>query len=213
MNEETNRIPKDTFEMGNYSQDPYIGAIPSYSEEEKINNIVGQIDPQRILDNLNHALKGEYYSKEEGAWVKVGDELINDAGRGWIISFFTSIMNNASTMGIITEKQFSSLMEGIINTVTREFRCNLEKFGFVPPGPGFKYGRYENKGTPDTSRMSTISEMIYQRAFIIYSRSLNGSESKRVFGSLRMSDNMGFGNAYQQPNTKKSWVSRVLGRG
>lgn len=205
---------KDNFTREDYGMNnPYVGSIPSYTEEEKVNNIVGQIDPQRILDNLNHALKGEYYSKEEGIWIKVGDELINNAGRGWIISFFTSIMNNASTMGIVSEKQFSSLMEGIINTVTREFRCNLERFGFVPPGLGFKDGRYENKGTPDTSRMSTISEMIYQRAFVIYSRSLNGSESKRIFSSLKMSDTMGYGGMpYGQPNQKKGWISRVLGR-
>lgn len=190
-------------------QQPYVGAIPSYGSEEDIKNIVGQIDPQRILDNLNHALKGEYFSKEEGQWVQVGDPLINDAGRGWIISFFTSIMNNASTMGIINEKQFSYLMEGIINAVTREFRCNLEKFGFVPLGEKFKQGIYENKGTPDTSRMSTISEMIYQRAFIIYSRSLSGSESKRIFGSLQMRDT--FGQGGQQPQQKKGWISRMFG--
>jgi hypothetical protein len=202
------KIPQD-YGGGDYNGSPSMGYVPSYSEEEKINNIVGQIDPQRILDNLNHALKGEYYSKEEGTWLKVGDELINDAGRGWIISFFTSIMNNASTMGIIDEKQFSYLMEGIINTVTREFRCNLEKFGFVSPGKGYEEGRYENKGSPNTSRMSTISEMIYQRAFIIYSRSLKGSESQRIFKSLSMSDNMGFNTQMQMP--KKNWISRIMG--
>ena len=196
-------------EYGNYSQDPYMGAIPMQNDEEEIRNIVGQIDPQRILDNLNHALKGEYYSKEDGEWKKVGDALINDAGRGWIISFFTSIMNNASTMGIIDEKQFSYLMEGVINTVTREFRCNLERFGFVPRDRKLPKGIYENKGTPDTSRMSTIAEMIYQRTLIIYSRSLKGSESKRVFGSLRMSDTMGYDRGMNQQ--KKGWVSRMFG--
>lgn len=188
---------------------PY-GGIPSYSGEEEIKNIVGQIDPQRTLDNLNHALKGEYFSKEEGMWVKVGQELINDEGRGWIISFFTSIMNNASTMGIITEKQFSSLMEGVIRTVTKEFRCNLERFGFVPRDTSLPKGVYENKGTPDTARMDTITEMIYQRAFIIYSRSLKGSESGRIFRSLSMSDNMAGFSDGRMPQ-KKGWVSRVFG--
>ena len=64
-----------------------MGVVPSYTPEEKVENIVGQIDPQRILDNLNHSLKGEYYSKEESKWIKIGEELINDAGRGWIISY------------------------------------------------------------------------------------------------------------------------------
>jgi len=193
-----------------YSEYPM--AMPNYTAEEEIKNIVGQIDPQRILDNLNHALKGEYYSKEEGAWIDIAEPLINDAGRGWIISFLTSIMNNASTMGTISENQFSYLMDGIIKIIKKEFRCNLEKFGFVSPGRYYKKGIYENKGTPDTSRMSTIAEMILQRTFIIYSRSIKGSESKRVFGSLRMSDNMGYGGMPgQQP--KKNFISRMFGGG
>jgi len=194
---------------GDYQNDSYLGAIPNFNSEEEVRNIVAQIDPQRILDNLNHALKGEYYSKEDSSWINIGEPLINDAGRGWIISFFTSIMNNASTMGTITEQQFSFLMEGIINTVTREFRCNLEKFGFVLPSKTFSKGIYENKGTPNTSRMSTISEMIYQRSLIIYSRSIKGTESKRVFGSLKMSDTMGYSGMQQQP--KKNFISRMFG--
>ncbi len=186
-----------------------INYAPSYTGEEDIKNIVGQIDPQRILDNLNHALKGEYFSKEEGIWKKVGEPLINDEGRGWIISFFTSIMNNASTMGIITEQQFGYLMEGIIDTVGREFRCNLERFGFVSPGKYYQTKVYENKGSPDTSRMKTIAEMIMQRAFIIYSRSLKGSESNRIFKSLSMSDNMGYGGDIKPK--RKNFISRVFG--
>ena len=185
-----------------------IPMMPNYVSEEEIKNIVGQIDPKHILDNLNHALKGEYYNKEEGVWEKVGDELVNDACRGWIVSYFSAILNNASTMGIISEQQFSYLMEGIIDTVTREFRCNLEKFGFVEEGLGYKEKRYENKGTPDTSRMKSISEIIFQRAFIVYSRSVQGSENKRIFKSLTFSDSGGYGS---EPE-KKGWVGRILGR-
>ncbi|MFW6130497.1 MAG: hypothetical protein ACOC56_04860 [Atribacterota bacterium] len=184
-----------------------VGNIPAYTEEENIKNIVGQIDPSHILDNLNHALKGEYYNKEQGRWVKVGDPLVNNACRGWIITYFTSIMNNASTMGIISEKQFSFFMEGVIKTVTREFRCNLEKFGFVPPGPRYKEGLYENKGSPDTSRMNSIAEMIYQRAAIIYSRSIKGTESSRILRRLNLPGDAGYG---PQPQ-KKGWFKNLLG--
>jgi len=189
-------------------QQPQYYPPMNYTSEEEIKNIVGQIDPTHILDNLNHALKGEYFNKEQGMWESVGDALVNDACRGWIVSYFTSLMNNASTMGIISEMQFSYLMEGIIDTVTREFRCNLEKFGFVSEGPGYSIKRYENKGTPDTSRMKSISEMIFQRAFIVYSRSIKGSENKRVFKSLTMADQGGYG----QPPEKRGWMNRLMGR-
>ena len=192
-----------------YYEEPRQSAYPmNYTSEEEIKNIVGQIDPAHILDNLNHALKGEYFNKEQGVWEKVGDELVNTACRGWIVSYFTSIMNNASTMGIISEKQFSFLMEGIINTIAREFRCNLEKFGFVAKGSSYDEGDFQNKGTPDTSRMTSINEMILQRAFIVYSRSIAGSENKRVFKSLTMADQGGYG---QLPE-KKGWINKALGR-
>ena len=119
-------------------------------------------------------------------------------------------MNNASTMGIIQEEQLNYLMEGVIKSVTREFRCNLERFGFVPEGKEFDKGIYENRGTPDTSRMESVAEMIYQRAFLIYSRSLKGTESAKIFQRLNMSDPMMFGGAggMQKPQGK---MSRILG--
>ena len=112
-------------------------------------------------------------------------------------------------MGIISEQQFSYLMEGVIDTVTREFRCNLEKFGFVEEGLGYNEKRYENKGTPDTSRMKSISEMIFQRAFIVYSRSVKGSENKRIFKSLTFSDTGGY-NERDETQRKKGWISRLI---
>jgi len=182
--------------------------IPNYTSEEEIKNIVGQIDPQRILDNLNHSLKGEMFDKESGTWIKIGEPLINDIGRGWLISWLTPLFSNASTMGIIQEKILDALMEGTIMKLTKNFRCNLEKFGFVPEGSGFAKGIYENKGTPDTSRMDAITEMIYAKTYLIYSRSLKGSENKRIFKSLTMNDNLGFNN----PEEKKGWMSRLVGR-
>ena len=180
-----------------------------YSSEGTIANVIDQIDPQQIIDNFNHALKGEYYNKEKGAWEKAGDgsHLCNDAARGWIISYLTAIMNKASTLAIVSEKQFSSLMQGVIRNVTREFTCNLEKFGFVPQGPYYKQGFFLNRGTPDSSRMDTIAEAIYQRAFVIYSRALNGMESRKIFSSLSMSDPMMF----QPQKSQGSWVSGLFG--
>ena len=192
-------------EQPQYQQQPI--APPEYTSEEDITNIVGQIDPQRILDNLNHSLKGEYYNKEQGEWEKVGDELVNTSCRGWIVSYLTALMNNASTMGILQEAQLSALMEGVIKSVTREFKCNLEKFGFVPAGKYYTKQNYENKGTPNTSRMDSIAEMIYQRAFLILTRSLKGTESSRIFRSLSMNDQMLFN---QQQQQRKGILGRIF---
>ena len=184
-----------------------------YAPEGNISNIVGQIDPSTVIDNINHSLKGEFFDKEKGMWVMnpSGIPLVNDACRGFVVSYVTGIMNNNSTMAIITQQQLGYLMESVIEEMGKEFVCNLERFGFVPPGPGYKSMKYENKGTPDSSRMSSVSNMIFRAIFSCYTRSLNGMESKKIFSSLSMSDGLNFNPAQQQQGG--GWMGKMFGRG
>jgi len=197
----------------NYQQPQEAGEspVPMYSPEGSISNIVGQIDPNTIVDNLNHSLKGEFYDKEKGSWIMnpSGVPLVNDACRGFIISYITSVLNNNSTMAIITQQQLGFLMESIIEELGKEFVCNLERFGFVPHGAGFKTNLYENKGTPDSARMDSVTGMVYRAVFTCYTRSLNGMESRKIFSSLRMSDGLDF-NPQQQKGA--GWMGNFLGR-
>jgi len=99
----------------NYQQDNSDLGMPSYTPEMAISNIVGQIDPSTIIDNLNHSLKGEFYDKEKGIWAMnpSGVPLVNDACRGFIVSYITGVMNNNSTMAIITSDTIRVLMESV----------------------------------------------------------------------------------------------------
>ena len=197
-----------------YQQQQYPQEQPMsmYTPEGSISNIVGQIDPSTIIDNLNHSLKGEFYDKETGMWTMnpSGVPLVNDACRGFIVSYVTGIMNNNSTMAIITQQQLGFIMESIIEDLGKEFVCNLERFGFVPQGSGFKNNYFENKGSPDSARMSSVTNMVYRAVFSCYTRSLNGMESKKIFSSLRMADGLDFNPQQQQGG---GWMGRMFGRG
>lgn len=198
--------------IDNYPQPSPMGmGIPAYSPEEMISNIVGQIDPARIVDNLDHALKGEIYSKEKGMWEKnaTGKPLVNDACRGAVISYISGILTNNTTMSILQEKQISLIMESVIETITKMFKVNLEEFGFVPRGSRFEEGVYENKGTPDTARMTQVANMVYTVVFLTLSRALKGMESRKVFGSLKMMDTMG----YNPQEKSGNWLTNMFGKG
>ena len=195
------------YEQGYPQEQP----MPMYTPEGSISNIVGQIDPSTIVDNLNHSLKGEFFDKEKGLWVlnPSGVPLVNDSCRGFVISYVTGILNNNSVMAIITQQQLGFLMESVIEELGREFVCNLERFGFVPPGLGFNNNCYMNRGTPDSARMSSVSGMIYRAVFSCYTRSLNGMESKKIFSSLRMSDPLEFNPRQEQG---PGWMGKMFGR-
>ena len=199
----------DQYAPNNYEESPeqFYPPPAAYTPENAVDNIVAQIDPQNIIDNLDHALKGESFKKETGEWAKTGEPLVNENCRGWTISYLTGLMNNSSTMATIDKDQFSNLMRGIIRNVTKTVACNVENFGFVPPSKGYKKKNYRNKGSPDRERMDTLCEMILQRAFMIYTRSLMGMESRKIFQSLSMTDNLNYGPPAQQ---NQGWVSKMF---
>jgi len=205
---------QDPMGMGGGANQPM---LPMYDHSEaSVNNIVGQIDPQAIIDNLDHALKGEQYNKEEGRWFGSGTPLVNDDCRNTLINYLTPVLTNVATMGHIDEKRLSFFMEGIIAAIKRMFVSNLEKFGFVPPGEKFEEGDYYNVGTPDSSRMTLVSDMIYRTCFLVMSRSVKGVESYRIFKSLSMQDNMGYGGmggGGMGDMQKSGWLNKLFGRG
>ncbi len=190
-------------------QQEYPQQMPMFTPEASISNIVGQIDPATIVDNLNHSLKGEFYDKEKGLWLMnpSNSPLVNDECRGFIVSYVTGIMNNNSTMAIITPQQLGFLMESVIEDLGKEFVCNLERFGFVPPGLGYIKKCYENKGTPDSARMSSVSNMVIRAVFTCYTRSINGMESKKIFSSLSMTDGLNYTPPQQQGG---NWLGRMF---
>jgi len=183
----------------------------SYTPEGSISNIVGQIDPSTIVDNLNHSLKGEFYDKEQGKWLMnpSGKPLVNDACRGFVISYVTGILNNNSVMATISQAQLGFLMETVIEELGKEFVCNLERFGFVPQGLGYDNEIYMNVGSPDSARMSSVCGIVFRSVFSCYTRSLNGMESRKLFSSLNMSDGLNF---QQQQDKGAGWMGKMFGR-
>ncbi len=182
-----------------------------YSNEGTVANIVSQIDPSTIINNLDHALAGEYFNDRTNSWEmnKSKKALVNDACRGAIISYVTGILNNNSTLSIISQPQLGFIMEGVVESIARMFVANLEEFGFVPAGPGFNNRCYENKGTPDSARMTMVANMVYSTMFLTLSRALNGMESRKIFGSLSLNDSMNFGNTQGE---KPGVFGRMFGR-
>jgi hypothetical protein len=189
------------------------GIPMTYNQEGSVANIVSQIDPSTIINNLDHALAGEFFNEQVNKWELTSSKkpLVNDECRGAIISYVTGILNNNSTLSIITQQQLGFLMEGVVESITRMFVCNLEEFGFVPNGIGFGEGIYENKGTPDSARMTMVSNMVYSVIFLTLTRGINGMESRKIFSSLSLSDSMNFGNPQQQQGGG-NWIGKAFGR-
>ena len=181
--------------------------------EQDINNIVAQIDPKTIIDNLDHALKGEHFEKETTKWIMnpTGKSLVNDDCRCFVISFLDAFLTNNTTMANVDEKRLGLIMEGVISTINRNFTTRLEEFGFVPKSHTYSKGVYQNKGSPDSSKMEMVSNAVYSICFLVLTRALKGQESIRIFKSLSMTDAMGYGMGTQQQQ-KAGWLGKLFGK-
>lgn len=190
----------------------YNGHTPmseQYMDKDLIRNIVSQIDPAGVLNNLRRVLRGEI-KDAKGKWIFSGRRLVNEECEYDVMTYLSGVLTNSTVMSTLSENDISNHMHTIIETIARMFVCNLERYGFVPPNPLSSKVGYMNRGTPDSSRMRQVANMVFQVCHIVLKRAVNGMESRKVFSSLSMTDAMQFD---QQVNPKpQGWMGRMFGR-
>lgn len=141
--------------------------------EDKISNILSQINPDNLLTDIEHRIRGEkkdFY----GTWTKISvtsepisEELVAD-----FISFLGSILNQNTSMSNFKEQEINNMMEVIIDWIKNYFVVNADRYGIEG-----QYTEYDR-----------IGHIILLTCFGVFKRALHGRESKRIFGMLRVSE-------------------------
>ncbi len=181
-------------EEGYYPTNPYLEG----GDVSNVANVLGQIDPNRLVQKLNHILKGEIYDDVDRVWkmIEEGKPLVNDSCRKGCISFVTSFLSNNTTMTILQPQQINNIMTGVIRTVRQNFIQNLEEYGF----------QQTDEEDLRMGTMSMVATLTTATIFFSLSRATNGMESNKIFKSLSMSDSMSY-----VPQQKKGLMSRIGG--
>lgn len=132
-------------------------------------NILKEINPKAIINNLDHALKGEQWDKKAKLWVlnASGMPLVNNSCRVAVISYLRGFLCVETAEN---QRKLSYLMNKLTNDIPKLFVSNLEEFGFLL-----------KNNEPDTDRMILVSNMIYKISYLIFSRNLKAQESIRIF--------------------------------
>ncbi len=141
--------------------------------EEKATNILAQIDPGNLLNDIEHRIRGEKkdgygqwsaVSKSKG---NVSEELVSD-----FISYLGSILNQNTSMSNFKPQEVNNLMELITDWVKTNFIVNAELYGIE--------GNY-----PEYDR---IGHIVLNSCFTVFKRALNGSESRKIFRMMKMNE-------------------------
>jgi len=141
--------------------------------EDKVTNILQQINPDNLLTDIEHRIRGE--KKDfNGQWVRmsqkgepVSEELVSN-----FISFLGAILNQNTSMSNFKEQEVNNMMEMITDWVKSDFVVNAGKYGIKG-----QYTEYDRVG-----------HIVCSTCFAVFKRALNGRESSRIFKMLRVTE-------------------------
>ena len=163
--------PEQNFQTLPVSQDElYANAI----QEERVKNVISQLDPENQLKEIEMRIRGykkDYLTKD---WEKIDPDAPEPPKLliARFISYLSSIMNQNTTQGNLSEGQVNALMKLVINYISDELDSNAKIY------------ELENNYTERTR----IGHIILNGIFFVLSRALNGQEAKRMWKSLSLNE-------------------------
>lgn len=143
--------------------------------EEKVNNILGQINPDKLVIDIENRIRGRRKNPYTQEWEdvsetkKVSEELVAD-----LVSYLGAFLNDNTTLSNYSEVEINNLMENVIEYLRDTLADNDEKYGLK--------GNYHE--------MTRIAHIICQEVFAVLKRALHGQESRRIFSALRVTESL-----------------------
>ncbi len=157
--------------------------------EEKITNILSQISPDSLLEDIEHRIRGEKKNTLTLQWESISQDGDNTfkVSELMVVNFITflgSILNQNTTMSNFSASEINNIMSMVLSYVSTDLDVNYEKYGLtiVDEITGEVQANY--------TEMTRIGMIIQTSIFTVLKRAMNGAESRRVFGSLRVNESL-----------------------
>lgn len=143
-------------------------------QEKRTENILEQINPERLIIEIEYRLKGYKKNQFSRKWELIGlrekevsDELISD-----FLSILSSNLTNNTTLSNFAPDEINKLMKNLIRKLIDMIREKSET-----------YNLKDNYSERDRILLITLSTVFYA-----LKRAQGGLESKRIFDSTQIRD-------------------------
>lgn len=156
-----------------YAQDNDPNAIYADAmRDEKVTNIISQISPENLLEEIEHRIRGEKKNALTKQWepINPGGQPISDELVANFMSFLGAILNQNTSLSNFSSGEINNLMEVIIEWIRDDLTDNDRRYGLV--------GRY--------TEMHRIGHIICMTCFTVFKRAQNGMEAKNMWKALKV---------------------------
>ncbi len=156
--------------------------------EERTTNILSQINPDNLLTDIEHRIRGEKKNVYSGEWEPIAEGVpeISPILVSNFISFLGSILNQNTSMSNFTSGEINNLMGVITDWIKSDLIVHAKIYNMEG-----QYTEYDR-----------IGFIILNNCFAVFKRALNGQESRRIFGIMRMTENSSSGKRGFKDNFK-----------
>lgn len=145
-------------------------------QEERIKNLISQISPDNQLADIEMRIKGYRREIGTGQWIKIDPNAkeVHPMLVSRFISYLSSILNQNTSLSNLSENQINKIMKLIIEYIVDDLDANSDIYGI---------------GSDYTER-TRIGQIILNTVFMVLNRALNGSEARRMWGTLSVAESM-----------------------
>jgi hypothetical protein len=148
----------------------------SNMRDERTANLLEQINPDNLLTDIEHRIRGEKKNVYTQQWEKISKDQkqISEKLVSNFMSFLGAILNQNTSMSNFSSDEINSMMEMIIRYISKDLTVNDEEYDIVE----------------DYTEMDRISIIICTTCFATLKQAMNGSLSRRVFSTMKLNGNL-----------------------
>jgi len=146
-----------------------------FMREEKVKNIIEQINPDKLVVDIENRIRGFKKDQHSKQWVKISNEkVVNETMIADLISYLGPILNDNTTFSNYSSGEINNIMEKVIEYLRDNLTDNDDK--------------YEICG--DFDEMTRIADIVCHTIFSALKRAQNGMEARRIFGALKVHESL-----------------------
>lgn len=198
-------------------QDPN-SMYADYMREEKVANVIQQLNPDNLLEDIEHRIRGEKKNKFSSEWEKINVKSNKEISELLIenyVSFLGSLLNQNTSLSNFSNTEINNLMSMIVEHIRDDLADNAENYGFIKKNVMIVRRKAMilktivlsdgsirkiidssrdidveviTNETVDFNEMNRIGMIICGTTFAVFKRALNGMEARRVFGALKVTE-------------------------
>jgi hypothetical protein len=210
------KMQKDMFneQMANDPNAVYADSL----RDDKIRNVISQIDPANLLEEIEHRIRGEKKNSFTQEWqpidvsaIPISEKLVSN-----YISFLGTYLTQNTSMSNYSPREINSIMEVVIEHIRDDLSDNADIYGLVTrktitekvPCKKLIYTQIGDKTLItyeveekeivrilreeiDYNQFNRIGHIICQSTFAVLKQAQNGMLAQRIFKALRVNETLG----------------------